>query len=231
MNYTLNKCQYILIKTKLTKSNMPNFQNGKIYAVRSVSRPDLIYIGSTTQPLAMRFGGHKKPSNKCSSKVIIDIGDAYIDLIENFPCSDKNELNARENHYMRELTCVNKQVALDTCPHGRQQNRCKDCGGCGICEHNLERKSCKKCDGSQICIHKRVRHLCVPCGGSQICEHKSQKNNCKICSSQECDFCGISCSKSNYKNHQKTTKHKRNYIAEYARIFEDTITEDQVPLF
>ena len=76
---------------------MPNYDNGKIYSIRSYSRPDLVYIGSTTEQLSKRFYQHKKPSNKVkSSKKIIDLGDAYIELIENYSCNSKEELHRRE---------------------------------------------------------------------------------------------------------------------------------------
>lgn len=42
---------------------MPDYSNGKIYTIRCYSNPNHIYVGSTTQPLSKRFGGHK-----CSSK-------------------------------------------------------------------------------------------------------------------------------------------------------------------
>lgn len=37
---------------------MPNYANGKIYAIRSRSRLDLVYIGSTTQQLSKRYAEH-----------------------------------------------------------------------------------------------------------------------------------------------------------------------------
>jgi hypothetical protein len=90
---------------------MRNYQNGKIYTVRSLSRPDLIYVGSTIQPLSVRMGMHRVPSNDCTSKQIVDIGDAYIELIELYPCSSKEELNRREGHFQRSLDCVNTRIA------------------------------------------------------------------------------------------------------------------------
>ena len=71
---------------------MPNYQNGKIYSIRSYLRPDLVYIGSTVQSLAVRFGGHKSKSNTCSSKEIVALGDAYIELIEEYPCENRIQL-------------------------------------------------------------------------------------------------------------------------------------------
>ena len=89
---------------------MPNFQNGKIYAIRSHQTAQ-VYVGSTTQPLSVRFGGHRLPSNKLSSSTIMRFPDAYIELIENYPCSDKNELNRREGEFIRTMDCVNKRIA------------------------------------------------------------------------------------------------------------------------
>jgi len=31
------------------------------------------------------------------------------------------------------------------CPHNRQRNLCKNCGGASICEHNRVRSACKDC--------------------------------------------------------------------------------------
>jgi hypothetical protein len=101
---------------------MPNYQNGKIYSIRSRSRPDLIYVGSTVRPLSERFGEHKKSSNVCRSRQIVDIGDSYIELIENYPCLNKEELCRREGEVMRTLDCVNRSVAGRTSAEYRQDN-------------------------------------------------------------------------------------------------------------
>ena len=228
---------------------MPNYQQGKIYSIRSRSRPELIYIGSTTQPLSKRMVGHRAPSSKCSSKEIVDVGDSYIELIENFPCADKYELCARENRHMRALECVNKQSAVDDCPHGRIQNaciecggsqicehqrqrkQCKDCGGSSICEHQRRRNACKECKGSQICEHQRRRDSCKECEGSHVCEHQRLRRKCKICSPIECDFCNVIIARGRFKSHLKTTKHKKNYVAEFKRVFDADMTLEEVPEF
>ena len=58
------------------------YNNGKIYTIRSPNT-DKYYIGSTCNTLTNRFMSHKSPSNKCESKEIIDLGEAYIELLEN----------------------------------------------------------------------------------------------------------------------------------------------------
>lgn len=86
----------------------PNFANGKIYAIRS-HQIEQIYIGSTTQPLYKRFHRHK--TMYCSSKEIMKFSDCYIELLENYACANKNELNRREGELIRLHNCVNKRIA------------------------------------------------------------------------------------------------------------------------
>ena len=99
----------------------PNFANGKIYSIRS-HQTDKIYIGSTTQSLAVRFGGHKR-SMDCSSKEILLFDDAYIELIELFPCASKMALNLREGEIIRTRVCVNKLIPGRTQTEWREDNK------------------------------------------------------------------------------------------------------------
>jgi hypothetical protein len=193
---------------------MPNYQQGVIYTIRSRSREDLIYIGSTTQKLSTRFGKHKGNASRCSSRQIIELGDAYIELLETYPCNNRNELVARENFHMRSIDCVNKRSAIDDCSHGRQQAMCIECNGKSICEHKRRKWECKECGG-----------------GSQICQHDKRIETCKICSPINCGFCNETHTKGTFKRHLSSKKHQNNYIAEYLRVFDEVITADQVPLF
>jgi hypothetical protein len=81
-----------------------DYKNSKIYTIRS-PQTDKYYIGATTQPLSKRFSRHKTykfDGNKCASTQIIDLGDAYIELLEMFPCETKEQLSAREFQLIRE---------------------------------------------------------------------------------------------------------------------------------
>ena len=104
-----------------------NYQNAKIYSIRSRSRPDLIYIGSTTQGLAKRFSCHNSHfrNNRliCSSKRVIEIGDAYIELIEPYACANRNELERREGEIIRSMDCVNNQIPGRTIQEYREDNK------------------------------------------------------------------------------------------------------------
>lgn len=166
---------------------MKDFTKAKIYTVRSISRPDLIYVGSTVQPLSVRIGGHRSHKNTCSSKQIMILGDGYIELLEAFPCQNKDQLLARENHHMRLIDCVNKHTAVDDCTHGKRQTYCLECHGASICEHNKHRQQC------------------VECHGTSICPHNKQKAQCKTCYPTTC--CNKIFSKTSYARHLKSKKH------------------------
>jgi len=93
-----------------------DYSNGKIYTIRS-SQTDKYYIGSTTTSLAKRFSSHKscyKNGRKDITSVeIVKYDDAYIELLEDYPCGSKNELNKREGQLIRQYKneCVNKFIS------------------------------------------------------------------------------------------------------------------------
>ena len=95
-----------------------DFSKGKIYKVINDYNDD-IYIGSTCDTLKTRFRKHqtdaeiKIDSNRPFYKLIREIGfnRFKIELIEDFPCLNINELRQREGHYIKELATLNKQIA------------------------------------------------------------------------------------------------------------------------
>ena len=95
----------------------PNYQNTKIYKIWSPNT-EQVYIGATVQSLSMRMAEHRKPTSKLSSKIIIDLGDARIELLQEFACNNKMESDKKEGEYIRKLDCVNKVIAGRT----KQQN-------------------------------------------------------------------------------------------------------------
>ena len=100
---------------------MPNYTNGKIYTIRFHNSNE-IYIGSTTQSLAVRLGGHKKPSS-CSLYQIIknkyngNWEECYYELYENYSCNTKEELCKKEGEIIRlfksdeNYDCINCYIA------------------------------------------------------------------------------------------------------------------------
>lgn len=94
------------------------FQNGKIYKITS-PHTDKCYIGSTTESLTRRLNTHfirykndATTKRKISSIEIIKCGDAKIELIKDFPCNSKRELEQEETKYilLDRDNCVNKNL-------------------------------------------------------------------------------------------------------------------------
>ena len=100
------------------------YKNGKIYKIVS-DLTDKIYIGSTVQPLYKRYFTHKKHTHKCSSIELIKLGETRIELIEDFPCERKEQLNAREGYYIKlyKDICVNVRIAGRTDKEYREDNK------------------------------------------------------------------------------------------------------------
>ena len=96
---------------------MPDYSKGKIYTIRNRNDDAKIYVGSTIQSLAVRFGGHKRSSRKekCMNMLLYievngDWSDWYIELYENCPCSSKEELCKREGEIIRLIGTLNIRI-------------------------------------------------------------------------------------------------------------------------
>ena len=86
------------------------FQNAKIYTIRSF-QTDKYYIGSTNhKTLSQRLSKHKsnyrdwlndKDNTYTTSYEILKYDDCYIELLELYPCNLKAELHKREGELIR----------------------------------------------------------------------------------------------------------------------------------
>jgi hypothetical protein len=119
---------------------MPDYSKSKIYRLDC---GDLIYIGSTTQPLAKRKGKHKTDylnNYCCRSKIVYQYAvdndlslteDIRIELICECPCDNKEQLSAIEGKYIRQYKeeygdkCVNKCIAGRTDKEYYEDNKDK----------------------------------------------------------------------------------------------------------
>ena len=86
---------------------MTNYSNSKIYEIICRLTEER-YIGSTTETLSRRLAYHRLPSNECSSRQIIERGDFYINLLEDCPCENKDQLRKKEREWYDKLDCINK---------------------------------------------------------------------------------------------------------------------------
>ena len=95
------------------------YNNSMIYTIRS-PHTDKFYIGSTTQKLCKRFTNHKASYNAYVNNIgnyitsfkIIELGDSYIELLEEINCDTKTQLEMREGELIRihKDLCINKRI-------------------------------------------------------------------------------------------------------------------------
>lgn len=108
---------------------MPDYSKGKIYTIRNRDDDTKIYVGSTIQLLAVRFGEHKR-SSKQQKKMNItlykevnnDWTNWYIELYENCPCNSREELLKREGEIIRLIGTLNKVIAGRNMKEYRKDN-------------------------------------------------------------------------------------------------------------
>ena len=149
---------------------MVNYQDGKIYRIDGGG---LTYVGSTTNKyLSTRLAKHKnhykryldgKSENYYTSFEIIKTGEYKIELIEMFPCNSKDELNAREGHYIRQMDCVNALIAGRTKKEWYENNK----------EHVVaQKKQYRENNKQAISTRANQKHTCE-CGGRYTNRNKS----------------------------------------------------------
>ena len=107
------------------------FNKSLLYTIRS-PHTDKYYIGSTTQILCKRFADHKTHYKYyqmgkgyfLTSFKILELGDAYIELLEEINCDNRNQLEKREGELIREhkLNCVNRNIPCRTDREYRSDN-------------------------------------------------------------------------------------------------------------
>jgi hypothetical protein len=149
---------------------------GSIYSIRSHKTTD-VYIGSTSQQLCKRMTDHRKSykhylktnNNYYYAFDILKYDDAYIELIEEIEYENKQELTAKEGHYIRNMMCINKRIEGQTrkeyydkynLEHREEHYNYKK-------EHNSNKKYYEK---NKDQINKQI--ICE-CGGKYTHCHKS----------------------------------------------------------
>jgi len=113
-----------------------DYSTGKIYKIIS-STSNYVYIGSTTNTLSTRFSIHKSHyksgKNKALSMIFDNnnIDNCYIELIKNYPCSCRNELEREEGIELRKINndtstkeiCLNYNIAGRTQKEYREEHK------------------------------------------------------------------------------------------------------------
>ena len=155
---------------------MPNYQNSKVYKIWNDCN-DMVYVGSTTQPLSKRWFEHKKFCNFQPNRKIykamneLGIEKFHIELIKLFPCTCREELSAEEGRTIRNLDSINhgynsnvagrsiKQYYTDNKEEIlQQQKQYKEQNKQKIAEQHKQKSTCKFCNKT-ITKHNMSTHL------------------------------------------------------------------------
>jgi hypothetical protein len=146
---------------------MVNYNLGKVYKIEPMSGGEEgdVYIGSTAVPyLSTRMALHRSSykrwkKNKAGLTTVYKLFDKYgvtncqITLVESVNATTKEELQARERHWIQSQTCVNKYVVGRTLPQYRNDNKAH------ISEKKREWKEANKEKIQQYNLDNRVHRL------------------------------------------------------------------------
>ena len=106
----------------MIKNDINMYNNGKIYTIRCRTDNNLIYVGSTIQPLHKRWHQHKERFlyNKYKTSLLYikmkehGLENFYIELYEYYRCNTKEELNMKEGEIIRKIGNLNIVVPFRT---------------------------------------------------------------------------------------------------------------------
>lgn len=187
-------------------ANANKFDRAKIYKIWSPST-GLTYYGSTIQRLVMRLGGHRRKFklhkngkyNFVTSFRVLECPDHRIDLVEDFPCQNVEQLRAREAHYIREnVDCVNRYIPGRDPAQYRVDNRER------IAQYRVDNRERIAQYDAQYRAKNRER----------LAQYYRVKSKQKI----KCE-CGVEMRRYNIPRHKKTKRHK-DYIEQQVLILQ-----------
>ena len=187
---------------------MPNYANGKIYKLMSLT-DDYIYIGSTTLSLAMRKAKHRSESeghtknHRAVNVHFNSIGwnNCHIVLIEAYACTNKDELVKKEFEHIQ---ANNNDKLLNVMKYEQKCEYSDDvCNHCGSIHRT--KIECFDCNGLQMCKHNKIRKFCNQCNIKHYC-HECEKGFYD---------------KADLAKHEKSKWHKKTYDRMFAECFGD----------
>ena len=152
------------------------YKRGKIYTIRCRYDNNLIYVGSTIVGLSKRIGQHRADKNCSLYKYVNgDWANWYIELYEDFPCNNKEELNKREGEVIREIATINKCISGRTHKDYVLENKDYFLGKSKEYYQNnrdyiLEQKKIYHIKNKDIILQKgKEKCICDVCG-SEVCK-------------------------------------------------------------
>jgi hypothetical protein len=188
-----------------------DYQKAKIYVIRS-HKTNSVYIGATTQSLSKRMAKHRsdmkiyeanpnpKSKNNCRSREIVKYDDSYIELVEDFPCENKEQLNKREGEIIRSTRgCVNRCVPgrTDEEKHELSKQRKREYHIKNREKELARSRAYKEAHRQQVLDRSKAYR---ESHREQIREARKKKVECE---------CGTVCRQDALTQHKKTLKHQK----------------------
>ena len=175
---------------------MNKYNNAKIYKITDIDY-NKCYIGSTCEDLSQRMARHrynyhnaKEWNTVTTANHLFDeygMENCKIELIEYYPCENREELLRREGLHIKNNDCINRCVAGRTINEWKEDNK----------EHcQLMRKTYSENNKEQI---NQKSHQHYQSKKETINEKKKELIECS---------CGSVVRKSDIRRHEKTKKHQ-----------------------
>jgi hypothetical protein len=171
---------------------------GTIYKIQSGNR---VYFGSTTQTLKKRITNHKCDAKKGRTACELVLEDDHtVEVIELFEYVNVEDLRKREDHYIENNECINKQRAYRTEEQKKEQlKKCRK----KYSENNKEKERLRR----KRYREKNKEKERLRC--KRYREKNKEKINLRRLQKVECE-CGAFVSRTVLARHRKTQKHKNN---------------------
>lgn len=153
---------------------------GKVYKIYDNTNGN-VYYGSTRQALSKRLQSHKtkykqhlNDPERHKGMTVFQIlkNDNYtISLVEEFTCQNREQLHARERHFIENFNCVNKHIPLRTKKEYYVDNFEK------IAEYKREYYNANR---EAVLAYKKEQFICDVCGHTYQRTHKKRHERSKV---------------------------------------------------
>jgi hypothetical protein len=169
---------------------MAELITGRIYIIRSPNT-EMVYVGHTIQTLKIRFSVHKSTwktkTGSCTSFLVLEKGDAYIELIEEVLVESERELDMIEQKWINQTpNTVNMNRTYLTDEERLQQHR------------ESSRRYAREHKEKYAEAYKKYREANK--------EELKKKGKVKVL----CEVCDCYVARSGIRPHERTKKHIRN---------------------
>lgn len=201
-----------------------DYSKGKIYRV-VCNETGNTYYGSTIQSLSQRLTNHrscynrwrKGKSNYTTIFIILEINNYSIVWVEDYPCENNYQLQARERHFIENNNCVNKVIPTRTQKEYYkkyyEENKDKILNTVSeYYEENKEQISIRRKQDNQLNPEKRVKQrqkyrVNISNYNKEYVEKNKDKIKERHSENVICE-CGAEITRQCLSRHKKTKKHQ-----------------------